>query len=70
VPGRPELFATSKEFLDHFNLKQLSDLPALDELEAWDEASMAPAKLKQPQQQEIEVAVAQLDDAPVDAPVH
>jgi segregation and condensation protein B len=70
VPGRPELFATSKEFLDHFNLKQLSDLPALDELEAWDEASMAPAKLKQPQKQEIEVEVAQLDDAPVDAPVH
>ena len=55
VPGRPELFATTKEFLDHFNLKQLSDLPALDELASWDEATMAPAKLKQPQQQEIEV---------------
>ena len=55
VPGRPELFATTKEFLDHFNLKQLSDLPALDELSSWDEATMAPAKLKQPQQQEIEV---------------
>lgn len=55
VPGRPELFATTKDFLDHFNLKELSDLPALDELESWDEATMAPAKLKQPQQQEIEV---------------
>jgi len=55
VPGRPELFATTKEFLDHFNLKQLSDLPALDELSSWDEATMAPAKLKQPYQQEIEV---------------
>jgi segregation and condensation protein B len=55
VPGRPELFATTKEFLDHFSLKQLSDLPALDELESWDETTMAPAKLKQPQQQEIEV---------------
>jgi segregation and condensation protein B len=55
VPGRPELFATTKEFLDHFNLKQLSDLPALDELSSWDEATMAPAKLKQPHQQEIEV---------------
>ena len=55
VPGRPELFATTKEFLDHFNLKQLSDLPALDELASWDEAAMAPAKLKQPQQQEIDV---------------
>ena len=55
VPGRPELFATTKEFLDHFNLTQLSDLPALEELASWDEATMAPAKLKQPQQQEIEV---------------
>jgi len=55
VPGRPELFATTKAFLDHFNLRQLSELPALDDLEAWDEATMAPAKLKQPQQQEIEV---------------
>ena len=55
VPGRPELFATTKEFLDHFNLKQLSDLPALDELASWDEATMAPAKLKQPRQQEIDV---------------
>ena len=55
VPGRPELFATTKEFLDHFNLKQLSDLPALEDLESWDEATMAPAKLNQPVQQEIEV---------------
>ena len=55
MPGRPELFATTKAFLDHFNLKQLNDLPALDELASWDEATMAPAKLKNPQQQEIEV---------------
>ncbi|MBT3437025.1 MAG: SMC-Scp complex subunit ScpB [Oceanospirillaceae bacterium] len=61
VPGRPELFATTKEFLDHFNLKQLSDLPALADLEAWDEATMAPAKLKQPEQQEMEVAAMQVN---------
>jgi segregation and condensation protein B len=54
VPGRPELFATTKAFLDHFNLRQLSDLPALEELASWDEDSMAPAKQKRPQQQEIE----------------
>jgi segregation and condensation protein B len=57
VPGRPELFATTKEFLDHFNLKQLSDLPSLEELPSWHESAGATAKLKQPQlqQQEIEV---------------
>ena len=53
VPGRPELFATTKIFLDHFNLKQLSDLPELDELESWDGALIAPAKGQQPEQQEL-----------------
>lgn len=33
VPGRPALYATTKEFLDHFNLKSLNDLPTLLELE-------------------------------------
>jgi len=32
IPGRPELLATSKEFLDYFNLKKLSELPALAEI--------------------------------------
>ncbi len=29
VPGKPALFATTKEFLDYFNLKGLGDLPEL-----------------------------------------
>ena len=36
VPGRPALFATTKQFLDHFNLKALDELPTLlqfDELD-------------------------------------
>ncbi|MBJ9978319.1 SMC-Scp complex subunit ScpB [Pseudomonas sp. S75] len=32
VPGRPAMFATTKGFLDHFNLKSLDELPALAEL--------------------------------------
>ena len=32
VPGRPELLATTKEFLDYFNLKSLDQLPTLAEL--------------------------------------
>lgn len=32
IPGRPELLATTKEFLDYFNLKKLSDLPTLAEV--------------------------------------
>ena len=32
VPGKPALLATTKTFLDYFNLKSISDLPALSEL--------------------------------------
>jgi segregation and condensation protein B len=32
VPGRPELFATTRQFLDDLNLKTLTDLPPLDDL--------------------------------------
>lgn len=32
VPGRPSLFATTRKFLDYFNLKSLDELPTLGEL--------------------------------------
>lgn len=32
VPGKPAMFATTKQLLDYFNLKTLSDLPALPDL--------------------------------------
>src|SRR6185295_8677809 len=32
VPGRPELFGTTKTFLDYFGLKSLDQLPPLAEL--------------------------------------
>lgn len=32
VPGRPALFATTREFLDSFNLRSLADLPSLAEI--------------------------------------
>lgn len=38
VPGRPSLYATTKEFLDYFGLKRLEDLPPLTELVDLDEA--------------------------------
>lgn len=31
VPGRPAIYGTTKEFLDYFNLKSLTDLPTLAE---------------------------------------
>ncbi len=32
VPGKPEMFGTTKEFLDYFSLKRLDDLPTLAEI--------------------------------------
>jgi len=32
TPGRPELFVTTRRFLDYFNLKSLEELPPLDEI--------------------------------------
>lgn len=32
VPGRPALYATTRQFLDYFGLKSLNQLPPLDEL--------------------------------------
>lgn len=33
TPGRPELFATTRRFLDDMSLRSLSELPALIEIE-------------------------------------
>ena len=32
VPGRPALYATTRQFLDYFNLKSLDELPTLSEI--------------------------------------
>ena len=36
VPGKPALYATTKIFLDYFNLKSLNDLPSLAEIKDLD----------------------------------
>ena len=32
VPGRPAMFATTRQFLDYFNLQNLNELPPLSEI--------------------------------------
>ena len=34
VPGRPVIYATTPDFLDHFGLSSRRDLPGIDELKA------------------------------------
>lgn len=41
VPGRPAMYATTRQFLDYFNLRSLADLPPLVDLRASDEVAAA-----------------------------
>ncbi|WP_370315757.1 SMC-Scp complex subunit ScpB, partial [Thalassolituus sp.] len=39
VPGRPAMYATTREFLDYFGLTSLEDLPSLMEIRELDDAN-------------------------------
>jgi segregation and condensation protein B len=58
VPGRPELFATTRGFLDDLNLTSLEELPPLDDLGSLVEtaqAAVAPAAaVEQPDAEVVE----------------
>ena len=53
VPGRPALYATSKVFLDYFNLKSLNDLPSLAEIRDLDSINQE-LELSDPDKQAVE----------------
>lgn len=58
VPGRPELFATTKAFLDDLNLSSLEELPPLDDLGSLVETAHAavapPTVAEEPEPEVIE----------------
>ena len=48
VPGRPILYSTTQEFLEHFGLKSIQELPTLSEYSLKDlDPSLLPPDLKQ-----------------------
>ncbi|CAD9225229.1 Segregation and condensation protein B [Burkholderia cenocepacia] len=63
VPGRPALYATTKQFLDDLGLKALDDLPALEE-----PAANIEAALLAQQAMDFDGDVVVADDAAADAP--
>ena len=74
VPGHPALYATTKSFLDYFNLRNLEELPTLAEIKdlthANEELDMEDDLIELPSLEldaEEEVALAGLDDADLDA---
>ena len=55
VPGRPMLYSTTKEFLDHFGLSAVKDLPSLAEYNFKDlDPDLLPPELKEESSQEKE----------------
>ena len=65
IPGKPELLATSKEFLDYFNLKKLSELPSLAEIKDFDQIN--PDLFEELEKEaQVEIGRAQVDKAATD----
>jgi len=63
VPGRPELFGTTRAFLDYFGLKKLDDLPPLADLSDWESLRV---QLNLPEVEEDQAEdVAEITDLPV-----
>ncbi|MDE0363675.1 MAG: SMC-Scp complex subunit ScpB, partial [Rhodospirillaceae bacterium] len=66
VPGKPALYATTKEFLDYFGLKKLDDLPPLSEIRDLDDLNVA-LELPEPgPQAELPVQAAPEDTDAID----
>lgn len=63
VPGRPEMFGTTRNFLDYFGLKKLDDLPPLADLSDWESLRV---QLNLP---EVEEGDAASEDTVSDVPV-
>ncbi|MCW7551853.1 SMC-Scp complex subunit ScpB [Endozoicomonas gorgoniicola] len=61
VPGRPAMFATTRQFLDYFNLQNLTELPPLSEIR--DLEAMAKQLNETPEQGSLDVETTEATDA-------
>ena len=69
VPGRPELLATTRQFLDHFGLKSLEDLPPLSEIKDFEQLNPeVPLAIGDPEVPDAIAPVVDADSMPVDSP--
>lgn len=69
VPGRPELLATTRQFLDHFGLKSLEDLPPLSEIKDFEQLNPeVPLAMGEPEAPDAIAPVVDADSVPVDSP--
>lgn len=66
VPGRPSLYATTRQFLDYFGLKSLEELPTLSELKDIDSLNES-LELDEAAEEQEQIAEAQEGSGDVDA---
>jgi segregation and condensation protein B len=62
VPGKPALYATTREFLDYFGMKSLDDLPTLAEIRDLDSINRELDLRQQAAEQEIELQLTETPD--------
>jgi segregation and condensation protein B len=63
TPGRPSLYATTRQFLDDLGLRSLQELPPLEEIAQTLQIESAPAPATQPPAAEAEIR-----DEPAETP--
>lgn len=64
VPGRPAMFATSKKFLDYFNLTNLNQLPTLADIKDFEQIAPELDFTEVTEQTELETAASDNDADP------
>lgn len=55
VPGRPFVFGTTREFLEHFGLRSLQDLPKMEDFKVLAQEKEAQSDIEPIAQEELEV---------------
>ena len=55
LPGRPFVFGTTREFLEHFGLKSLADLPKMEDFTVLAQQQEAQSKIESISQTDLEV---------------
>ncbi|PSQ93107.1 MAG: SMC-Scp complex subunit ScpB, partial [Proteobacteria bacterium SW_6_67_9] len=66
APGRPAMYATTRQFLDHFNLKSLDQLPSLSEIREMDARSAELQLEAEPARNATQASAASAGDAAAD----
>lgn len=66
VPGRPAMYATTRQFLDYFNLRSLAELPPLAELRDITDDAVVPVEKSVPVEPSVDIPWTPVD--PLSAP--